>query len=187
MQTSARGSERGQPGQPEADHATSRPEARPGVIRCVRRGFTLVEVLIVLVVVGIGLGLVSLSMGHDSASALRYESERLRSALEHAAQLAQWRRTTLLWEADATGYRFSSVAGDGTLLDESDPTLSWHRLPGDVRIRVTDAAGVAAPLRLVFRASGRNDPYAIAMESGTGTWTIAGDPLNRVRAIASGR
>ena len=151
------------------------------------RGFTLVEILIVLVVLGIGLGLVTLSMGHDSASALRHESERLRSALEHAAQLAQWRHTTLLWEADATGYRFSTVGADGTLIDENDATLSWHPLPGDVRMRVTDAGGVTAPLRLLFRASGRNDPYTIAIESNAGAWTLAGDPLNRVRAVASGK
>ena len=135
-----------------------------------------------LVVVGIGLGLITLSMGHDSASALRHETERLRSALEHASQLAQWRHTPLLWEADANGYRFSTVSPDGTLVQENDETLTWHPLPGDVRMRVTDAAGVSAPLRLLFRASGRNDPYAVAIESGTGAWVIAGDPLNRVRA-----
>ena len=145
-------------------------------------GFTLVEVLVVLVVVGIGLGLVTLSMGHDSAAALRHETERLRSALEHGAQLAQWRHSTLLWEADAGGYRFSTLATDGTLVEEADPTLAWHALPADVRMRVTDASGVSAPLRLVLRASGRNDPYAIAIESGAGAWAIAGDPLNRVRA-----
>ena len=147
-------------------------------------GFTLVEILVVLVVVGIGLGLITLSMGHDSAAALRNETERLRSALEHASQLAQWRRTPLLWEADASGYRFSTLAPDGTLVQEADETLAWHPLPGDVRMRVTDAAGVSAPLRLLFRASGRNDPYTVAVESGAGAgaWMVAGDPLNRVRA-----
>lgn len=138
-----------------------------------------------LVVVGIGLGLITLSMGHDSASALRQETERLRSALEHASQLAQWRHTPLLWEADATGYRFSTVSSDGTLVQENDETLAWHPLASDVRMRVTDAAGVSAPLRLLFRASGRNDPYAVAIESSAGAWRIAGDPLNRVRAAPS--
>ena len=145
-------------------------------------GFTLVEILVVLVVVGIGLGLITLSMGHDSAAALRHETERLRSALEHASQLAQWRHTPLLWEADATGYRFATVSPDGSLLQENDETLTWHPLPADVKMRVTDAAGVSAPLRLLFRPSGRNDPYAVAIESGAGAWMIAGDPLNRVRA-----
>lgn len=152
-----------------------------------RNGFTLVEILVVLVVAGIGLGLVTLSIGHDSASSLRYESERLRSALEHAAQLAQWRHTPLVWEADATGYRFSALNPDGALVDENDATLAWHALAGDVRMRVTDQAGIAIPLRLVFRASGRNDPYAIAIESSGGAWVVAGDPLNRVRATAVNR
>ena len=153
-----------------------------GITELLSRGFTLVEILVVLVVVGIGLALITLSMGHDSAAALRHETERLRSSLEHASQLAQWRHTPLLWEADASGYRFSTLAPDGTLVQEADATLAWHPLPGDVRMRVTDAAGVSAPLRLLFRASGRNDPYTVAIESGAGAWVVAGDPLNRVRA-----
>ena len=146
------------------------------------RGFTLIEILVVLMVLGIGLGVIALSSGHDSTAILRHESERLRSALEHAAQLAQWRRSTLLWQADATGYRFSTLAADGAVIEESEPTLAWHPLPAGVRMRVTDASGISVPLRLVLRASGRNDPYAIAIESGSGAWMIAGDPLNRVRA-----
>ena len=148
-------------------------------------GFTLVEMLVVLLVVGIGLGLVTLSAGHDEAALLRQESERLRSALEHAAQLAQWRHVPLAWEADANGYRFASPARDGTWTDETDPTLAPHPLPPNVRMRVTDASGVVAPLHLLMRPSGRNDPYAIAIESPSGAWTIAGDPLNRVRAARS--
>ena len=147
-------------------------------------GFTLVEVLVVLVVIGIGLGLITLSAGHDEAALLRAESERLRSTLEHAAQLAQWRHVPLVWEADASGYRFTSPAQDGSWVEESDPTLAPHPLPSNVRMRVTDASGGQVPLRLLMRASGRNDPYSIAIESTSGAWTIAGDPLNRVRAVA---
>jgi general secretion pathway protein H len=146
------------------------------------RGFTLVEVLVVLIVIGLGAGLITLGMGHDSAATLRQESERLRSALEHAAQLAQWRRATLVWEADAGGYRFLSVAPDGLLQDETDDTLARHALPADMHLRATGPAGDAAPSRLVLRASGRNDPYALIVDSPAGRWTLRGDPLNRVRA-----
>ena len=148
-------------------------------------GFTLVEILVVLVVIGIGLGLITLSSGHDSAALLRNESERLRSVLEHAAQLAQWRHAPLVWEADASGYRFAVPTPEGTLTEDTDPTLAWHPLPPEVRMRVIDATGASAPLRLLLRASGRNDPYAVALESSAGAWTIAGDPLNRVRAAPS--
>ena len=147
-----------------------------------RAGFTLVEVLVVLVVIGLGLGLVTLGMGHDNAAQVRHESERLRSALEHAAQLAQWRHTPLVWEADAGGYRFATIDADGALNDEPGPELAYHPLPSDIRMQATDASGNSAPLRLVLRASGRNDPYAVTMAAAGGAWTIAGDPLNRVRA-----
>lgn len=146
------------------------------------RGFTLVEVLVVLIVIGLGAGLITLSMGHDGAAMLRQESERLRSALEHGAQMAQWRRTALVWEADADSYRFMSAAADGGLQDETDATLSRHALPAQMHLRATGPTGDAAPLHLVLRASGRNDPYALIVESPAGSWTLRGDPLNRVRA-----
>ena len=146
------------------------------------RGFTLVEVLVVLIVIGLGAGLITLGMGHDSAATLRQESERLRSALEHAAQLAQWRRSALVWEADAGGYRFLQATADGVLQDETDHMLARHDFPAEMRLRATGPAGNAAPLRLLLRASGRNDPYALIVESPAGSWTIGGDPLNRVRA-----
>ena len=142
--------------------------------------------LVVLIVIGLGATLITLGMGHDSAAALRQESERLRSALEHAAQLAQWRRVALVWEADAGGYRFLSPTPEGSLQDETDDTLSHHAFPADMHLRATGPAGDAAPLRLVLRASGRNDPYALILESPAGSWTLRGDPLNRVRAAPTG-
>jgi general secretion pathway protein H len=149
------------------------------------RGFTLVEVLVVLIVIGLGAGLITLGMGHDSAAALRQEAERLRSALEYAAQLAQWRRNALVWEADAGGYRFLIATPDGLLQDETEQMLSRHDLPGEIHVRATGPAGDAAPLRLVLRASGRNDPYSVVIDSPAGSWTVGGDPLNRVRAAPS--
>jgi general secretion pathway protein H len=146
------------------------------------RGFTLVEVLVVLVVIGMGVGLIALGMGHDSTAALRQECERLRGALEHAAQMAQWRRSALVWEADAGGYRFLSPTPDGLWQEETDDTLSYHAFPADMHLRATGPAGDAAPLRLLLRASGRNDPYTLVVASPSGSWTLLGDPLNRVHA-----
>lgn len=154
--------------------------ARRGNAGC--RGFTLVEMLVVAIVLGVAAALVTLGMGHDGAAGVRQESERLRSALEHAAQLAQWRRAPLLWEADAAGYRFLSANADGGWQDETDETLTRHALPDAMRLRATGPAGDDAPLRLLLRASGRNDPYALSVESAAGRWTVTGDPLNRVRS-----
>jgi general secretion pathway protein H len=153
------------------------------VVACAApRGFTLVEILVVLIVLGLGAGLITLGMGHDSAAALRQESERLRSALEHAAQMAQWRRAALVWEADAGGYRFLSAATDGSWQEETDETLSRHAFPEAMRLHASGPAGEPIALHLELRASGRNDPYALVVESPAGSWTVQGDPLNRVRA-----
>ncbi|MEP6701834.1 MAG: GspH/FimT family pseudopilin [Betaproteobacteria bacterium] len=144
-------------------------------------GFTLVEVLVTLIVIGVAVGLVSLALGHDSAAQLRQESERLRSALEHAAQVAQWRRLDLVWQADAQSYRFLRPSADGKWDEESDEILAVHKLPADARIRAVGAAGGAVPPEVTLHASGRNDPYTLTLDSPAGSWTIRADPLNRVR------
>jgi general secretion pathway protein H len=143
-------------------------------------GFTLVEVLVTLFVIGIALGAIALALGHDSAAALRQESDRLKSALEHAAQLAQWRRLDLVWQADAQGYRFLRPAADGKFEEETDPVLAAHSLPAVAKLRAIGPAGGEIATQLTLRASGRNDPYTLVLETPAGSWTIRGDPLNRV-------
>jgi len=146
------------------------------------RGFTLLEMLVVLIVVGIGASVVALQLGHDSGAVLRQESERLRTALEYAAQLAQWRREPLVWEADAQGYRFLRPGAKGEWREEVDHELLPHALPDTMRLRTTGPSGLPIPLRVLFRASGRNDPYAVIVDTDRGTWIIRADPLNRVLA-----
>ena len=148
-------------------------------------GFTLVEILVTLAVIGIAIAAVTLAFGHDSAAQLRQESDRLRSALEHAAEVAQWRRMDLVWQADQQGYRFLRPSADGIWQEETDEVLAAHRLPADAGLRASGPAGGAIPSRLTLHASGRNDPYTLVLASPAGSWTIAGDPLNRVRAAVA--
>ena len=150
--------------------------------RSPNRGFTLIEILVTLAVLTVALGLIVLSLGHDEGARLRQESERLRSALEHAAQLAQWRGTELIWQSDAQGYRFLHPVADGQWEDETDPLLALHPMGAEMRVRAIGPAGGEIAPQLVLRASGRNDPYALVLDSPAGSWTIRGDPLNRVRA-----
>ena len=157
---------------------------------CARRsrrgaGFTLVEILVTLAVIGIAIAAVTLAFGHDSAAQLRQESDRLRSALEHAAEVAQWRRMDMVWQADQQGYRFLRPAADGIWQEETDEVLAAHRLPADSALRAIGAAGGAIPSQLTLHASGRNDPYTLVLASPAGSWTITGDPLNRVRAAVT--
>jgi general secretion pathway protein H len=145
-------------------------------------GFTLVEVLVTLVVIGIAIGLASLTFGHDPAAQLRREADRLRSALEHAAQIAQWRRDDIVWQADGTTYRFLRPGTDGSWAPESEESLVPHTLPAEVRIRAIGPAGDPIAPFVRLRASGRNDPYTLVLESPAASWTVRADPLNRVFA-----
>ena len=158
-----------------------RRRARTGT-RCAGTGFTLVEVLVTIVLTGIAIGLVTLTLGRDPATQVRQESDRLRSALEHAAQVAQWRRLDLVWQVDGQRYRFLRPGADGTWEAESDEILAAHPLPADIRIRAIGPAGGAIAPLVRLRASGRNDPYPLVLDSPAASWTIRADPLNRVFA-----
>ena len=161
----------------------ARAGCRQSAFRDIRgSGFTLVEMLVVVIVVALGAGLVALQLGHETSAGLRQESERLRSALEHAAQLAQWRREPLVWEGDAFGYRFLRPDPKAAWREDADPELVHHPLPGTMHLRAIGPAGTPSTLRVLFRASGRNDPFAIMVDTAHGSWAIRADPLNRVVA-----
>jgi general secretion pathway protein H len=144
------------------------------------RGFTLIEVLVTLVVIGIAIALVSLTYGHDSAAEIRHEADRLRSALEHATEVAQWRRVPIVWQADGPTYRFLHQVADGRWEAETDEVLAAHALPAGVRLSAIGPAGSAIAPLVTLRASGRNDPYTLLLESTAGSWVVRADPLNRV-------
>jgi general secretion pathway protein H len=152
--------------------------------RRARSGFTLIEVLVVVVVIGMAAGLAIVNFGTDDRRATEREAKRLAGALEHAAALAQWRGETLGVSADGSGYRFwRRAAGDQWTTLGDDDVLAPRSLPAQWSVTPASFAGapVAADAILPFRASGRNEPYALLLASPAWSLVIAGDPLNRVQ------
>jgi general secretion pathway protein H len=150
-------------------------------------GFTLVEVLIVVVIIGLLAGALAIGLSGDDRRVAEREAKRLAGALEHAAAAAQWRAETLGVSAEGAGYRFWRRGADdrwSALAD--DDVLAPRALPAGVTVAFHSYAGApVAPDAIVpFRASGRNEPYALVVASPAWSIEITADPLNRVRAAA---
>jgi general secretion pathway protein H len=152
-----------------------------------RRGFTLVEILVVVAVIAIASGFVIVNLGGDDRRATEREASRLAGALEYAAARAQWRSETLGVSADGAGYRFWRRGPDNRWTAvRDDDVLVPRALPAQWTVAPVSYAGapVAADAILPFRPSGRNEPYALQLASPAWSLVVAGDPLNRVQVAA---
>ncbi|HUH93009.1 MAG TPA: prepilin-type N-terminal cleavage/methylation domain-containing protein [Casimicrobiaceae bacterium] len=156
----------------------------------VSAGFTLAEVLVVLVVIGLAAGLAYARLDADPRQALEREARRLGGALEHAALLAQWKRQTLGISAAGTAYRFwrrdeSQADGPRWVALSDDDVLAPHALPPPLSVAMQLYAGAPVPgdAVLPLAASGRNEPYVLALASPQWQILLASDPLNRVALV----
>ncbi|MBN8439826.1 MAG: prepilin-type N-terminal cleavage/methylation domain-containing protein [Candidatus Accumulibacter sp.] len=93
-----------------------------------RRGFTLIEMMVVLVVVGLVAGGISLGLNGFRAREERNALERLRRVLEATAQRAEVRGQPLAFEMLADGYRFWALASDGNWQLLVDPPVYNERV-----------------------------------------------------------
>jgi len=155
--------------------------------RAVTTGFTLIELMVALVIIGLVAGIVVLNVGGDDRGTAEREAKRLAGALEHAAAAAQWRAETLGVSADGASYRFwRRGADDRWVAVADDDVLAPRLLPQGVSVTPLAFAGAPVPpdVILPFRASGRNEPYALVVGSSTWSLEVDADPLNRVRVAA---
>jgi type II secretion system protein H len=161
-----------------------------GAATSLSAGFTLAEILVVLVVIGLAAGLAYARLDIDPRQSLEREARRLGGALEHAALLAQWKQQTLGVSAAGTAYRFwrrdeSQADGPRWVALSDDEVLATHALPAPLSVAVQLYAGAPVPGDAVLPivASGRNEPYVIALASAQWQILLASDPLNRVSLV----
>ena len=153
-----------------------------------RNGFTLVEILVTIVIVAIGSAVAIVAWRGDPRIDAEREARQLAGALEYAAARAGARHETLGVSAttDGSGWRFwQRLEGGGMVPVTDDPTLAAHVMGAGLTLTPLAYAGqpLAPDSVIPLRASGRNEPYAFAIDGGTTRLTIAVDPLNRAAIV----
>ena len=153
------------------------------MMRTRQRAFTLIEILVVMVIVGIATGITFALGAPDPRDVALRDARELARGLDYAARSAQWRHELLGVSADGSRIRYWRRDPGGTRwLEADDATLRTFTLPGAAVARALDYAGrpVAGDSVIPLRATGRNEPFAFAVDIGRWRARVASDPLNRV-------
>lgn len=153
------------------------------MMRTRERAFTLIEILVVIAIVGIATGITFALAAPDPRDIALRDARELARAIDHATRRAQWRRELLGVSADGGRIRYwRRDPGGARWLEAGDGTLRAWTLPGVAIVRALDYAGrpVAGDSVIPLRASGRNEPFAFAVDAGGWRTRVTSDPLNRV-------
>jgi len=162
--------------------------------RRVRRGFTLIEVLVVLLIMGLFVGLVSAVVRPDDRGLLRLEAERLAQLLDLAATESRLTGKSIAWTADGTGYRFWQMTGDArgfengpaqwSEIRDSDllraRTLPQGMMISGLQVENQPARGV---MRLEFAPYGATLAFAVDLSLGAARYSVAASPIGEVRVL----
>ena len=156
------------------------PTSAPGP--CSRRGFTLLELLVVLLIMGLFAGLVAAISHPDERALLRVEAERLAQLLDLAAVEARLSGSPIAWTAEASRYRFWRWRDDAGWSEARDDSLRARSLPPGMAISELriEAARPPGGMRIEFDPHGAL-AYDFQMSLGAARYSVAASPLGEVR------
>jgi general secretion pathway protein H len=153
-----------------------------------RRGFTLIEILVVLAIIAIAAGVAVVAYDSGDRERATREARRFAGALEHAAARAQVRAETLGASADGNTWRFWRRDPDSGRWQpvSDDDVLAAHTLPDSMTLAPTSYSGrpIDAQLIVPLRPTGRNEPFTFEIKARDATFILAADPLNRISVLA---
>jgi general secretion pathway protein H len=160
----------------------------PGICKPVRRptGFTLIELVLVLALVGVVLAVTVVSAFPGDAKTLRTEAERLAQLWALAYDEVQLNGQTIVWEADAQGYRFLRREGARLSPISDDQVLRprlWPLQPMQWRNEPAPALrSDSGRLQLALERSGSGDAFRLELAHGEWRATVRGDGMGNFRA-----
>lgn len=164
------------------------PISVPGISS--RRGFTLIEVLVVLLIMGLLAGLVSAIVRPDDRGLVRLEAERLAQLLDLAAAESRLTGNATAWTADGPGYRFWRMSGDAegsaqwSEIRDND-LLRSRTLPQGMMIAGLQVENRPAhdAMRLEFAPNRPAPAFSIEMSLGAARYAVAASPIGELRVL----
>jgi general secretion pathway protein H len=139
-----------------------------------RRGYTLVEILVVLAVIGIAIALVQIRLARSPAQALEHEARRLALVLEQARDEAMMQGCTAAWVARGDSHRIECR--------RAQSGYAAHPWAQGVALERVSIAGIAVSREspLFFTPSGVNVPFDLTLALEGNRVRVTGDVLGRV-------
>lgn len=151
-----------------------------------RRGFTLIELMVVLLVLTVTIGIVGINLVNRDTDQVRDEANRFATLLQTAYDESILQGRIMAVRLDGDGYRFLGVDAGGKLsVLEHDDTLRPRRLPDGMTLTVElDGAPVTGDgAGLLLDPSGRLPSFTLTFRLGDASWQTRSED-GRIRSAS---